>query len=317
MGFLGLGNTAPSPILLSTFFSTHNFANMPGLRGYVTPRRLSYSPGLRGSASRRVTTVTTTVKKKKPLSRKKSAKARSKAVKRAFRQDVGESPKTPISCKRTGAFSQEHTSCDSKKLYTVPLIRITRQVTGDISDIRQRQRDEVFLSGIQIQLIINNELQELPLFVNVAVVKWNDQANSFLNTDKSTLTTRGDFFRSIGANVRSLDFSNNIDAMQRHYHCLNTDAMSVYMHKRMLLVPSSGATTLYHSNKGTSFRTMNMYIPIRRKVSFHNETAYYPADGNIHLLYWFTPIDETAAGASQSAVAAASFRVYNYFRESA
>lgn len=180
-------------------------------------------------------------------------------------------------------------------LYGVSMTSLPRTSTNDISE---RQRDVVFLKGINYNMNIVATINDAQLQCNVAVVT----PKSGATMSAGGQTSYGDWFRNLNnANTRSLDFNASIETQDKHTLPINTDEWRVLSHDRFLInpvfSPPAGTPYSYANNESAgaqSFAIKSKYIPVNKQVRY-NDLNNEPESGIIYLAYWFTELQGSSA----------------------
>lgn len=234
------------------------------------------------------------VKYRKPISRKQ----RNYRNKAAIRKRLG-TVKKRAGTQRNAVDSTDTAFLQDNNLYTTNCTAFTAWGGSSAT----RQRNEIHISGIQIQLSFLNKIDS-PLWCNVAVVS---------PTNTSTTATATDFFRGSGTE-RAKSFSSTT-AFDRHMLPINTDAFNVLMHKRFILaaVDGGGGNGSYPDPNRPGYRDMTKYIKIGRRFTFENDEDTTPTEPNVFLCMWFQQY-QVAAG-DPVAVITVCRRVRIFFRE--
>lgn len=223
---------------------------------------------------KKVVQRTTTVRKRAPRKRL-TRKARNYKAKAAVRKQLG-AIKKGSDAQRNAIDSTDNAFLSTDTLYATNCISIAH---GDAS--ASRDRNEVFISGIEVQLQYKNMIDS-PIQVNVAVVS---------PTDTPDVAVTG-FFRGSG-NERGKDFNTAIP-FDKHMLPINTDKYHVLMHKRFLLAAIDPATNSFPDPVRPSYRTLARFIPIKRRFTFTTDSSATPAEPSVYLCTWFTIFGDTS-----------------------
>lgn len=213
------------------------------------------------------------------------------------RARIGLKPTEPTNAKTHQASNDDADLKSTRTLYNYDLTNIPL-ATG----INARLRQQVYLAGVNICFQWENEGSQ-PYTMNFAVVHDKQSNNSV------TSVNTNDFFRTIGATSRNTDFSITLTNNEMHCLALNTDRFTVLKHVRELIAPP-GTPTVYSTNR-ESYGQMNMYIPIKRKVTYEDNHC----QSKIWVLYWFDRFQAPAGEVVASNVVKISQHFKVYFRE--
>ena len=168
---------------------------------------------------------------------------------------------------------------------------------GKSDAINARERDIIDLRGFKICLSAINNLTNLPLYLNVAVL------SSKFDPTAQPVTTN--FFRGEG-NTRGADFDLNRQSVE--FHCLpvNTDKYFVMSHKRYMLSR--------FGDQNQDHLTDTYYVPINRQI------RYDTSDGNstnrqFYLVWWCDALNEPSTSIARTDAMQFQWKTVTYFRE--
>ena len=235
-----------------------------------------------------------TVKHRRPISRRQ----RNYKAKAAVRKRLG-TVKKRAGTQRNAVDSADGVFLQDNTLYTTNCIAFSAWGGSSAT----RQRNEIHISGVQIQLSFLNKI-DAPLWCNVAVVS---------PTNAEDTPSQLQFFRGSGTErAKSFTSSTSFD---RHMLPINTDAFNVLMHKRFILaaVDGGGGNGSYPDPNRPGYRDMTKYIKIGRRFTFENDTDTTPTEPNIFLAMWFQQY-QIAAG-TPVACLTVNRRIRVFFRE--
>lgn len=203
--------------------------------------------------------------------------------KRFSPSSFGERPGTTTG-KRTQLQNTSLVFKDSRVLYTTNLTVIPK--TAD-NDIQGRQRDIVNYRGVKLCMELRN-LTDAPIYFNMAV----------LVAKSRRVVQTADFFRG-NEDDRSKDFGDALTGLQFHCLPINADEYIIMKHKRWTLnvISNGAAVTGYSREFGSSFKTVSMYIPIKRQLRYDKDSTT-PIEP-IYLVYW---LDRFGAAEDQTTV---------------
>lgn len=165
---------------------------------------------------------------------------------------------------------------NTKSLYDYVVTEIPQGYGPD-----ERLRDLVNFRGIQIRMVVKNELDDDNLLFNYALISPKNEY----------VVTSTDFFRSL-SNQRGTDFDNqNLYAMDYFMRPINADKFNILMHKRMK-VGHKGTKITSTALSSTSNRMH--YIRIKRQLRYGK--IFEDEQGNvteacltpIYFVYWAT-----------------------------
>lgn len=238
----------------------------------------------------------TPVKYRRPMSKK----ARNYRAKAQVRKRLG-TIKKAAGAQRNAVDSTDVLFRSSNTYYGTNCTAFTAWNSGSGS----RQRNEIFISGIEITLSFLNKVDS-PLWCNVAVV-------SPVSSNVDLVTTGEELFRGSGTE-RAKSFAST-QPWDRHMLPINTDAFNVLMHKRFTLaaVDGGGGNGSYPDPNRPGYKDMRRYIKIGRRFTFENDEDTTPTEPNIYLVMWFHQYqitDTTPLG-----VITISRRIRIFFRE--
>jgi len=167
---------------------------------------------------------------------------------------------------------------NEKKMQPQGLINITR---GDA--LNQRERDTIYISGIQIKVNYVNLRGTQRIWVNWAVV--------YPKRDRTMSATQKDFFRDYNAE-RSWD-ANAATKTGLSWSCaaVNTDEFVVLKRGKFLLTPSGNSIANY--NHKDPEKILTQYVKIGRMFTF--DGAIEAVDQQIYMCTW-TAVGSTVAG---------------------
>lgn len=221
-----------------------------------------------------------------------------RARKNRQRERVGKAPSEVPSSKIHTALDADPTARDSRTLYQTDVTTIV--AAGSFNDIDNRQRDQVYMSGVKIAISLENTSQK-PVHWNVAMVMNRRNPQDAIATD--------DFFKGSGSG-RGLNFSNLLNSNDFRARAINTDANVVLMHKRFTLSPSN--STAYEEGWKPSFLCFDDYVPIKRIITYDNGGD---ANNRIHLVFWCDEFNTAGGILPSTNVITQSTRLLTFFKE--
>lgn len=151
--------------------------------------------------------------------------------------------------------------------------------------IGQRNSQYIYCKGINLNMTLTNNNQNIPGIMHVALVQEKDTIS-----DPTDLRT--DFFRETGSgSIRSTDFINwsagdSFSFVQQKMP-INSDKLRVITHQKYYLAPKT--TNNGHNDHGSWFKTTKKYFPIKRRLAFDGTTDFAPWQP-FYLLIWWTTI---------------------------
>lgn len=225
----------------------------------------------------------------------RSFRARKKTTQR---ERVGKSPAEVSSAKIHTALDADPITRDSRTLYQTDVTTIS--AAGSFNDIDNRQRDQVFLSGVKIAISLENTTIK-PVHWNVALIMNRRNPDAAISTD--------DFFKGSGF-TRGLNFSNSLNSNDFRARVINQDANVVLMHKRFTLSPPN--TTAYEEGWKPSFICVDEYVPIRRIITYDSDGN---ANNKVHLVYWCDEFNTAGSTLPNAGVITQSTRILTFFKE--
>lgn len=188
----------------------------------------------------------------------------------------------------------------TRTLYQINLTNITKSIDNNISE---RQRDIVNLRGFRLCFDFAN-ISAFPVHVNWVVVYDKRDSDGLQTIDLE------DFFRGNG-DQRALDWDNTLTSQQFTRSGLNADRFVVLRRKRFLLNADGDATGIYSNPSRTNFRTMKVWVPLKRQLRYEDDVCQTP----IKVMYWF---DQWQSGSGTTPVAGVMRTMSmctTYFRE--
>lgn len=175
------------------------------------------------------------------------------------------------------------------------------------TDINQRMRNTVNLSGIRIQFACRN-ISNSPIFLNWAVICARNNGVSNL------LQTQSEFFRDYNSTRAWNANDSSKFGLEWSNASINPDMFHVLRRGKFLLAgyPSS---TSYTYNVKDSHKEMDIYVKIGRQVNFQDDSDVtgLPIE-QVWFVYWgATPL--SAAGYATSNQFSEITKVIQYYRE--
>jgi len=187
------------------------------------------------------------------------------------------------SVKTYETYDSDVVSLDSHKLYGFSLSVIPKTTTNNIS---ARQRDVCILESVSYQFDVHNKSTTSALQCNMAIVSPKKAGSLF---SAAGVTSYPGFFRSPGSvDTRVIDFSDTMDALDKHTLPINSDMFRVLSHKRFSLNPRStfvNGTQL--DFRKPNFKQVTEYVRIGKEMQY-SDIDSEPETGRIYLVYWFT-----------------------------
>lgn len=169
-----------------------------------------------------------------------------------------------------------------------------------------REKSATNISGWKIWFDVR-AVTETPTYFNMAVIS------------PKTSTTVGlpDFFRTAGAQ-RAVAFDSTANNAQFMYHApINTDVYNIMWHYRTRLAgnkDSSPGSVVDYSSGGTSYKTIEKWIPFKRQLRFDLTTSTVPQDGRVYLVFWGNKMFDNSPLA-QLQTFDTVHRIVTYFRD--
>lgn len=235
--------------------------------------------------------------------RSKAKTAISKFVKwkRKQRTAVGESVNNNTSKNRV-----THSGTNLIATYNLYSQNITEITKGD--NINQRSRNAIDISGFKICAELKNH-SNTPMYVNVAVVQ---QKNS-------SVAIESGFFRG-HTGERGDDFY-DVTHTSNWMHCtsINPDKLKILCHMRFLLAgnfdSSSGPIEELFSSARSNYKRFERWIPLKRRITYDNNSTNIPTDSNVKLVYWCNKFGHGPALTSELSMLHFGVSVKCYFRD--
>jgi len=137
------------------------------------------------------------------------------------------------------------------------------------AEVNKRTGNEIYCTGIRLQLDLFNDSDDAPFFVEYSIVSPKNGPGVSVNDLTTSLGTD-----ETGANINAA-----VTAMQQSVNRINPDKYFVFMSKRVMLLHSgkieSGTSdySYWNAKQGTNFRSLSEWIPIRRSIRFDDETS--------------------------------------------
>lgn len=173
--------------------------------------------------------------------------------------------------------------------------------------IDTRERQVINLRGFKFCIQLQN-LSDKPMVYHVAIVAPKSSVDT-LSPDS--------FFRGTG-DTRGIDFDNNLNANDFRCRGINTDKYTILKHKRIYLKElSTGATGItngFYGASGYSYRTADMYVPLRRQLRYEKDQVGCQ-NGAVYFVHWCDTWDSQALSPVVPDQAKITMRVLTYFRE--
>jgi len=182
-------------------------------------------------------------------------------------------------CKRHSADFAASTRASN----TVTALCLTQIVQS--SSLSARERQVIYVKGVKLNMFLRNNTNK-PQFVNWAVL----QMKHFVGTPDS-LDIGKDMFHGT-TDSRAVNFTNVVSAWHKHTYDLNTDKYIVHAEGRFVL--SADDSTQVQSGAISSFKKLERWVPINRKV-FYEGAATGDSSNAIMFCYWTNPWDETTS----------------------
>lgn len=155
--------------------------------------------------------------------------------------------------------------------------------------IDQRERNLIRLQGVAIKWEMRSNSTP-PLKVNMAVISPRAGTEVFANQPQETMTN---FFRNRGGSTRGLNFeASGVNAnapLVMSTFGINIDRWNVLMHKRFTLNPISQTSSQFRTERGSNFKTIKKYIPIKRQVRYESGEAS-SSETPIYFVFWVSPM---------------------------
>lgn len=203
-------------------------------------------------------------------------------------------------------FFESNTNKSTRTLYLQNLTDILRT---QVNDIRGRQRDVIFLSGVRVCFEIENNDTVNPMYFNFAVIspKGRNIANTVSDIENS-------FFRSGTTDSRNVDFADTLASIEFHCLPINTDKWHVISHKRYRLNRRSNAIS---EGSGHYYKNIDRYYKIKRQIRYDESQANtaLKCETPILMVWWCDQFNTTAGTAAQANSMVVSQRHLAYFRE--
>lgn len=167
----------------------------------------------------------------------------------------------------------------------------------------ERARLVANISGFKVCFNVRNNRTQ-PMYFNLALIH-NKQASNVLSVDN--------FFGTPGSS-RGVDFNDALSALDFNTYGINTDKYAILKHMRCTLTPNNN-TPQYQTGSGWSWKTVRMYVPLKRQVRWDSELGTLPTQGQVYLVHWASHLNDNAGSAPQSASYSIAEDIRTYFRE--
>lgn len=172
---------------------------------------------------------------------------------------------------------------DLLEIQTLQETRLVNIAHG--TGIRERLNNQnVYIKGFKVCLRFENMKSQTPLEVHWAIVQHDDDDNNTKCFRDTTIT-----------NSRFLDFTNydpasSSNPWQVRYLCnpLNSNKFRIITHRRFRLA-ATGSSTGTVQARGEFYKTVNKYIPIKRRISY-SATTTDQNDRPWWLLIWYSTL---------------------------
>lgn len=238
--------------------------------------------------------------------KRRGSARRSRFSKRAIGERIGSSSA------KVAQHSADHVLRATRTLYLVDVCNI-QHVSG-AETIDKRERNLINLRGVKVCAEVRN-LGNKPLYFNLAMICPKQDGLSDVDIASNFFRSNGMLSTERGVGFGRTDLLNSVD-----YHCkpLNTDKMTVIMHKRYTLAgltATNSTTSGYGSQTGKTYAFIQKYRKIGRQIRYDSVTDVNPINGNVFLAYWFDTMGSkrtTAAVADQAEIA---YDLLTYFRD--
>lgn len=255
--------------------------------------------GLRGTRSRTRTT------RSRYAATRYRGRARRKVSKRVWqaraRRELG-SPRNYSTCKTATGYVATNVTKPNQQLHVANCIRIPPG-----TNINQRIRDAIIVSGVRIQFAARN-LNGFTGFLNWAVVCPKD--------DNAVTQTQQDFFRDY-TNDRSWNAGvATKTGLEWCQAAVNSDRFTVMRRGKVMLGANPSATTLsaISYNRDTE-KAMDIYVKLGRTVHFDTQDPKPSTPfENVYFCYWFASPNGQAGLATGDGFLE-STKIITYFRE--
>lgn len=219
--------------------------------------------------------------------------------KRMFRRSNIGDPVSSTNAKSTLIDNTQSIVRSTRILYFLDITQLAQNAL----EINTRQRQHVNMRGFKICMEVTNTTPNA-LYFNVAVIAPKDDGATFSGND---------FFRQ-NTQFRSQNFSNALSGMEFHCLPINTDDYTVLRHKRYQLNHQNSTNAFANRQYGTSYRTIDWYVPLKRQVRYRGGETTEATSGKVLHVFWFA-LFNSAAGAGSTQCGITSQRIITYFRE--
>ena len=166
------------------------------------------------------------------------------------------------------------------------------------TDDRQttRQGNEIDVSGVRIMTYSRNPIA-LPIYLKMYVCTYIGQDS--LTNPKDQLSDpvpTDNFYRGKG-NARAANFNGvSRSGFSRYQHDINTDSWAVLWGTTLWLNPTEQSGVVYDSERGTNWKILQKYIPIKRRVTYDDDSpTTVPTNGRLFLVWFWDTMQRSAA----------------------
>lgn len=272
-------------------------AALGGLLGHAITRKRTAGRYLR--APRRMARTATVRKNYRAIRSAYRTRYSKKNWKRKARVGFG-TPRNFSTAKTAVQISNDFTR-DSLRLQPFMPLIITKG-----TDINQRVRDAVILSGLRIQGVFRN-ISNTNVYINWAVV--------YPRQDTQLTATEPDFFRDYNANRAWGAGDTNKNGLEWANAQINTDKYVVMRRGKFLLTenatpPAVNANT---SHIKSSQKEIDIYVKFGRMIHFDGITETPLED--VYFVHWMASPLQGAGNGDSTVQYRTAFRYIKYFRE--
>lgn len=268
---------------------------------YKTPLRVGYRAYTHYSANKQRYQAAGRIarwayKRYKGRSQSKSAKRRS----------VGERPGTS-NCKQFETDNSDLIQA-SRNLYAAKLTGIPRDDKA-WEDRRYRERGVIKISGFRYCLHIRNNFN-VPLVFHYAIVCPK-------NKNEFNLVPNDSFFRSMGTESRSRDFSTALTGQEFDCLPINSDKFIILKHKKRMIGPlfDQGSTNRYMNGVTNNYIKIDGYEQLNRQIRYDPTGNDIEEANPVWFVYWCDQFLASANEPAKAGVISIQRKFITYFRE--
>jgi hypothetical protein len=262
----------------------------------------------RARAPRRLMVTGRSKRRKKQYAKRKKSLVWKKPL--PARLQVGE-PVGFATCKSTVTIDTTHDNplpriTEDTLVATTPINNLA--IASVSNAINERQRDIVNCRGFKIDIYVVNNNQDRLYQFNWAIISPKEQDSG------DTLTA--EFFRAYDA-TRSINFNATTNTgMELTSSPINTDAYTVFVHRRCYLMPNKFGTMSVDyktSDDRPGFKKLSYYLPLNRQLRYKSSESN--CEEPMYLVYWMTHPFKLSTVTGGLQVGTISHRIVMYWKE--